>query len=449
MLEAAWQSGRSALIPVYGRRRVGKTQLLLEFMKSRGGVYVLGKQAPADVQLRDLVEVAGQRLGNPLLARARFEGWHEALSLVVDAWSGDGKLVIVLDEFQWMCDASPELPSVIQGLWDGGWRDDGRVMLLLCGSFVGFMEREVLGSRSPLFGRRTGQIHLQPFGFRDARQFHPSWSTTDAFRVWAVCGGIPHYLRSFEGGRSFPVNLRRVLLDPYGPLFEEPRFLLLEELREVAKYYAVLTALSAGSCSVSEVARATSLPAANLPYYLNQLIELGYVRKRRPLDGRAHSRQVRYTLADPLLRFWFRFVFPQLSAVTELGPERAWSELVAPGIDPWLGGRFEDLCREAMPTLYAEEGVTSPYEVGEYWARDVQIDVVGFRRDGWTDLGECEWGTSGGASAAIRQLQQAASRYPNERGATLGLRVFARRSGPQRLPPSVRWHSLADLYGEA
>ena len=210
-------------------------------------------------------------------------------------------------------------------------------------------------------------------------------------------------------------------------------------------YHGLLVALATGTHTASALASATSLPRANVPYYLNQLQGLGYVRKRTPLDGKAHTRQVRYILADALLRFWFRFVFPRLSAITELGPDRAWSEQIAPQLDSWLGSRFEDFCREVLPRLYATDGVTAAYEVGEFWSRDVQIGVVGFRQDGWTDLGECKWGAGRGANA-IRQLQQAAGRFPNERGATLGLHIFARRPGPEALPPQVRWHTLAGLY---
>jgi hypothetical protein len=379
------------------------------------------------------------------------KSWKTALEAVVGRWHGTGKLVLVLDEFQWMVEASPELPSVLQELWDREWRGNGRVMLILCGSYVGFMEREVLGSKSPLFGRRTAQIQLQPFDLREARRFHPSWSLADAARVRFVVGGVPLYLRAFDEHRSFEDNLRDTLFDEFAPLFREPEFLLREQLRDVTHYSAILAALATGSLPGHELAERSGVPERNLPYYLGQLTELGYVRRRWPLDGRPPSpRRVRWGLCDPLLRFWFRFVFPHMSAIRQLGPERAMSTFVRPQLASWCGVAFEELCREALPWLYSDEGVAASWEIGEYWDRGVQIDVVGLRSDEWTDLAECRWGEVPSRPGVVAELKEKAAKFPNTRGATLGLRVFAREAPPaaEVRKLGVRWHGLRDIYGE-
>ncbi len=162
MLNTAHAGRASAFIPVYGRRRVGKTEMLLQFVARKPAVYFVGKQADAELQRREFLETAAPVVREPLLSSARIETWKEAFQLVVDRWKGSKKLVLVLDEFQWMVEASPEIPSVLQELWDRDWKNSGKVMLILCGSYIGFMEREVLGSRSPLFGRRTAQILFAP-----------------------------------------------------------------------------------------------------------------------------------------------------------------------------------------------------------------------------------------------------------------------------------------------
>ena len=334
-------------------------------------------------------------------------------------------------------------------------------MLLLCGSYLGFMEREVLGKASPLFGRRTAQIHLQPFGYREAARFHPRWSLEDRARAYSLVGGLPQYLLCLDDARSIDRNIRRNLLDEFAPLFHEPAFLLREELREVAPYHAVLFAVASGHGAAPAIAAATELPERNLPYYLQQLVNLGCLRRRYPLDRRRpNPKQVRFEIDDPLLRFWFRFVFPNKSAIRGSGPERVFGDRIAPSLEAWFGSCFARLCREALPLIYAMEGVTAGFEVGEYWSarqrnagespspdasQAAQIDVVGLRDDNWTDLGECKWGPVRSAPALEAELDRKARLYPNRRGATLGRRYFARRK-PGSRSEARNWYSLQDLY---
>lgn len=450
-LSRAYRSDASELIVVYGRRRVGKTELLLHSLQGRPGIYVMGKTAPAALQLRELLHEAARVLDEPLLATMSTSSWKEALSAIVSRYRGPGKLVLVLDEFQWMVGASPELPSVLQELWDLRWRDAGNVVLVLCGSFVGFMEREILGRKSPLFGRRTSQIKLGPFPFHEAARFHPGWSLVERTRAYFVCGGIPAYLRRFDPARSVDHNIEDQLLDEFAPLHREPEFLLREELREVDAYYAVLRALAAGSHTSPEIAAFTSLPERSLHYYVQQLEELGYVARRRPLSGGpTPKRMVRYVLEDPLLRFWFRFVFPNLSFIQQGGPRRAFKERIAPELPAYEGLCFERLCREALPQLYRAEGLSAAFEIGEYWDKHVQIDLVGVRDDGWADLGECRWGPVRSAPALRRELEAKVAAWPNRRGATIERRLFVRKK-PARVGdgPQERWHDLEDMHAAA
>src|SRR6185436_16441469 len=169
------------------------------------------------------------------------------------------------------------------------WRDSGRIFLILCGSYVGFMEREVLGRKSPLFGRRTAQIPLRPFGYREAALFHPRYSLLDRARVYFLCGGVPLYLRCFSDDRSIESNLAQELLHEYAVLHREGDFLLREELREVENYYAILLAVAEGHTTGSAIAQRSGLEARSLPYYLQQLVELGYLRRRYPLTSEKPS----------------------------------------------------------------------------------------------------------------------------------------------------------------
>ena len=449
LLKRAYTAQSSALIPIYGRRRIGKSELILKFMADTPGVYFVGKTAPAALQLRELMEEASRTLGEPLLADAYPTTWKRAFELITARASSNRKIVLALDEFQWMAEASPELPSVIQELWDRDWKRSGRVLLILCGSFVGFMERAVLGRASPLFGRRTAQIHLQPFSHLEAAEFHPKWSLLERARAYFVCGGVPLYLEMFEQGRSFEQNVEAAILSEYAPLFREPDFLLREELRDVGAYHAVLVALSTGSLMHKDIAARASTPERSLGYYLKQLEELGYTERTYPLTGgKPQARSVRYTLKDPLLRFWFRFVFPNLTFAQREGPARTYRELIRPGIDAYFGSCFERLCREALPYLYAREGVSAKYDVGQYWDRNTQIDVVGLRSDGVTDLGECKWGAYGGVPRFSAELESKVGAYPNPRGATLVRRAFVQKcpQSAQARESGIHWHDLEDLY---
>lgn len=257
-------------------------------------------------------------------------------------------------------------------------------------------------------------------------------------------------MKRFDQCRSIETNIVTEILDEFDPLRREPDFLLREELREVEKYTAVLMAISSGSASAQSIAAHTGMGERGPHYYLEQLVGLGYVRRRYPLTGKpTTARSVRFSLDDPLLRLWFRFVFPNMTVIAQMGPERAFADRIRPEIDAFFGHAFKDLCREALPSLYARERVTSAYELGEYWDKSSQIDVVGLRADGLTDLAECKWRSRVNRAQIAAELIAKAAPYPNERGASIQLRVFTRdaigdftRTGD----PAIRWHSLAELY---
>lgn len=448
-LEKEWSREGGAFVPIYGRRRVGKSELILRFLEGRRGIYYLGKRAPAALQIRELLEEASIAVDEPLLAEIETRDWKRALTAIVERHRGPEKLVLVLDEFQWIAGVSPELPSILQELWDRSWKRSGRVMLILCGSYVGFMEREVLGRKSPLFGRRTAQIQLQPFGYEEAAEFHPSWSIEERARAYFVCGGVPLYLELFGRGRSVEQNIVTTLLDEHAPLFREPDFLLREELRDVENYYAVLLAIARGRSTNREIAKETGLPERSLHYYVQQLSALGYVSRRHPLTGgRPNARKVRYVLLDPLLRFWFHFVYPNQSYIAHRGGARAFRDRIKAELPAYFGACFESLCRQALPRIYAREGVTSAFEIGEYWSKDVQIDVVGVRDDAWTDLGECKWGPVRSTAALRRELDAKVPAFPNARNATIGRRLFVRKRPKRGFPDDgASWYALEDLYG--
>jgi len=186
--------------------------------------------------------------------------------------------------------------------------------------------------------------------------------------------------------------------------------------------------VATGDVTPIAIANRTGLDARQLGYYIQQLVQLGYLQRRHPLQPAGGKRRaVRYHLGNPLLRFWFHFLFPQLSAVTRLGPRPALRELIRPELSAYWGRCFEALCREALPDLLAQEGSATQVEVGEYWDRSMQIDVVGLQDDERIELGECKWGAVRSSRAALADLEARAAAYPNPRNASIGLRIFTRR----------------------
>lgn len=450
LLGQEYSSRKAAFVVLYGRRRVGKSELLLQFLRSRPGIYFVGKTAPSALQARELAREAARVVDEPLIAELPPDDWKRLLQTITDRWPEDRKLLLVFDEFQWLAEAVPELPSILQELWDTKWKRSGRVMLVLCGSYLGFMEREVLGRRSPLFGRRTAAIRLQPFAPDEAAEFHPRWSRVDQASAYFVCGGIPLYLGAFDPDLSVRQNIERTLLSEFAPLFREPDFLLREELRELDNYYAVLLAIANGDVTISDIAARTGINRGSVHYYTQTLVDLGYLGKRHPLanlDKKSPKRRLRFAVDDPLLRFWFRFIFPNQSSIVHFGPRRAFEVHIRPELDAFFGLCFEDFCRAQLPDLYVAEGVAARFVVGQWWNARAQIDVVGIRDDGRTDLGECKWGTVRSASALRRELEQKIVAFPNPRGATIFRRFFVRKKPARLVPaPGESWHDLDDLY---
>ena len=261
---------------------------------------------------------------------------------------------------------------------------------------------------------------------------------------------MPAYLLAFDDAQSVEQNLVTRVLDESAALAREPEFLLHAELRDLVPYHSVLMALAQGKSSPAQLAKSTGIDVRGLNYHLNTLVELGYVQRRYPVsEAEPSTRSVRYALDDSLLRFWFRFVFPHQSVLRLLGPERGFAEVVRPELDAYFGRCFERLCRESLPLLYLGEGIRAPFIVGEYWGADVQVDVVGVRQDNWTDLGECKWGDVSSLPALAAEVDEKVRRYPNARNATIGRRLFMRKSPAKAGPrlPGLRVHTLQDLYG--
>ncbi|MBN1671761.1 MAG: ATP-binding protein [Kiritimatiellae bacterium] len=440
-LEKLYKRKGPSLTPVFGPRRVGKSELVLQFMRGKPGVYFLADRSPGAAQRCRFLNESAMALGVAEKSGGlSAERWDAALRMVLDWAPANRKVIICLDEFPWLCKADPDMPSVLFRLWEEEWGQSGRVTLLLTGSHIGTMEG-YFASNEPLFGRRVGNIRLLPLSFQETRGFLPDYAPRERVKAWALCGGYPFYLRMLDPALSAEQNMTRTFLDPFHEVHEEDVFLLREEIRNAVRYRSLMMALSRGNTRPADLARETGMERSAVVPLLDTMMQLGLVEAVRPL-GEEGSRRVRYRIANPALRTLFAFVQPHQSILRLRGPEPVLAAL-KPRLDIYWAAAFEEVCRQSLPLIYVSEGVSGTWRVGEYWSKDTQIDVAGLRDDGWVDVGECKWGRVS-LHKLLAELQAKAAHFAPAADASKILRGFVTRTGLRAIP-GLRLHTLSQI----
>ncbi|MDY0002248.1 MAG: ATP-binding protein [Polyangia bacterium] len=384
---------RSALIVLYGRRRTGKTSLLKRFSTNRRSILFVADAQSRPDQLAAFSRVSFAALGEPELGEVAFPTWEAALRFVATR-SRDEPLFVALDEFGYLCESDPSLPSVLQRLWDAELRE-ARLHLVLCGSYVSFMEREILGAKNPLYGRRTGEWLLQPLRFRDAIGFFTDRAPDELVTIYGVLGGIPAYLERFDPKRQVADNIITEILSKGAPLYNEPRFLLMEELRNPHLYFSICQAVAFGRTTPNEIAQSAGLPDRGATsHYLDTLREMHVLDRRTPVTERnpERTRRGRWCLKDPFLRFWFRFVLPNRSALEAGDPQMVFISKVAPFLDQHVSLAFEEVCGQHLWDLNRRGELPAHYDrIGGWWRGDAEVDLLAVSDSGSLLLGECKW----------------------------------------------------------
>ncbi|WP_158855573.1 ATP-binding protein [Halorhabdus sp. CUG00001] len=404
-VRSAFESPGHDYYVVYGRRRVGKTALLKEFCADRPHIYYLAAEEAQQRQREKFVERIAERFDERV---PRTETWPEALEYLGEKIHEES-IVVVIDEFPYLVAENDSLPSYVQGFVDEQLQHT-ESMLVLCGSSVGTMESEVLGHESPLYGRRTGQIDLQPFSFAQARAVI-DYEFRDAVRSYAVTGGTPMYLTLFDYARSLAENVREHVLTPTAVLYDEPRFLLQSELRTPARYLSILEAIATGHTTPNEISGEAGIDSGPLSKYLQTLRRLRLVEREVPVTAsRKQSKRSRYRVADEFLRFWFRFVEPRRSSIEE-APEIVYEGTIEPNLPDHVASVFEDICREALWQAIRQERLGPYAEIGRWWYGEDEIDLVGLApEDDRILLGECKWTTEPVGSGLAEALREKADR---------------------------------------
>ena len=427
LLEKHYRSDRAELFVLYGRRRVGKTELLAHFCQGKQHVFFVADQVPEGILRANLSKAMNDALFGVGQGGAVYETWEDLLN-VLARQSESERLVVVLDEFPYLAAAHPPLPSILQRVWDRSLKN-GRIMLILNGSYIGMMEEIVLGYKAPLYGRRTAQWLLEPLEFADAQQFFPAYSPDDRLRAYAVYGGTPAYLEAIDAGRPLKDNIVDGILTRGAALYDEVRFVLQQGLREPRNYFAVLQAIAAGNTRQNEIKQAAGLE--NIAPYLETLQQLHLVERIVPVtESQPHkSRRGIYRLKDNFLRFWFRFVLPNRSQLERGLKEEVFETAVLPELDNFSAAVFEQACRQYFWRIGQRGGLPfRPQQVGGWWQANREIDIV-LLGESQIMLVECKWSQRPVGTDILEQLEQKAPALLKEAGERAVFFGLCARSG--------------------
>jgi AAA+ ATPase superfamily predicted ATPase len=393
-LEREYARQGGSLVVIYGRRRVGKTTLIKEFIRGKPAMYFLADERLESVQRRRFQAAMSEYTGDPLLARVSAGDWDTLFELLMQRLDPSQKAVLVIDEFQYLAKTTPGFPSFIQGVWDEHFQEMN-VMLILCGSLVGMMRRLCLDAGSPLYGRRTGQLRLQPLQFATYLDIFDA-SFNDLVPLYAVTGGIPRYIELLrQDGEDLIDQIIRYILEPGSALYDEPRFLLTGEVSETTTYFSILQTIASGDHKVGHIGRTLEMPANRLSAYLQTLEDLNFLERRTPVTAGPRSRRGLYYISDHLARFWFRYVFPNQSYLEIGRTSNVEAQLRATFDSEFAALAFEECCANYLWRL-ADQGEVPfiPQRVGRWWARNQEMDLMALNQETRDIMfGECKWTT--------------------------------------------------------
>ena len=333
-LNDKYEENKGQLIVLYGRRRVGKTETLREFCKGKPHIFFSCTQTTDRVQL---AKFSKQLLKEDIPAKqyvTEFADWEKAFRAILDLPYGDEKKLVIIDEFPYMCRGNKSIPSILQNLWDAEFKNSN-VMLILCGSAMSFIEKELLAEKNPLYGRATGIYKMKEMGFYDAIKFFPDYSPKDKVITYAVLGGIPHYLNQWNPKLSVAENIKRNILTKGCILYSEVDFLLHQELRETPIYNSIIEAVALGNTKLNDISQKSLVEdTSKTSVYLKNLIELGIVEREFSVDAgikeQANTNRGTYRLTDNFFRFWYAFGYTNFSQLEDGDVEGVYDYAVEP-----------------------------------------------------------------------------------------------------------------------
>lgn len=393
LLSNLYASDKFEFAVIYGRRRVGKTALINEFIGNKKSIYFMGVESNAKQNLENFSKSIIE-YNSGIIADTSFQSFQSALEYVFEL-SKKERLILVIDEYPYVARSSKSLASTLQMLIDK-YKDTSKMMLILCGSSMSYMEDNVLAYKSPLYGRRTAQMKVLPFDFIETCRYFKNIPAEDKALFYGIVGGTPQYLLQMDDKLSVKDNIKNTFLNPVSFLFEEPTNLLQQEVREPAIYTAIITAIATGSSRMSEISTKVGEETNVCSSYIKNLISLGIVQKETPY-GEKNSRRSVYYIEDNMFRFWYRFVLDNNSVIVRGAADLAYKR-IEPYLPNYMGKVFEDICMQYLWKLLINGRCPVEFiSLGRWWGnnpvekKQTEIDIMGEQDKDTALFGECKW----------------------------------------------------------
>jgi hypothetical protein len=391
-LNKLYKSDKFQFAVIYGRRRVGKTALISEFAKDKDSIFFTGVETNAKQNLDNFSRCI-MEYNTGIAVNTSFPSFQAAFEYIFEL-SKTQRIVLVIDEYPYVARASQSLASTLQLLIDKN-KDTSKLFLILCGSSMSYMEDHVLAYKAPLYGRRTAQFKIKPFEFFESCRYFTKLTDEDKALAYGIVGGTPQYLMQLNDGLSIEDNIKNTHLNPASFIFEEPNNLLKQEVREPAIYNAVITAIATGASKMNEISNKVGENTSVCATYIKNLITLGIVKKEMPY-GETTTRKTIYSIEDNMFRFWYRFVPENSSVISRGATDLAYSR-IAPELPSYMGGVFEDICKQYLWKLLLEGKCAVNFiDIGRWWGTNPktksqeEIDIMGSDKDSAL-FGECKW----------------------------------------------------------
>lgn len=416
-LNRLYDTNEFQFVVVYGRRRVGKTTLLMEFCRGKPTIFHVADETVGSVALERFSRDVFQHFG--LKGVSSFRSWEDAFEFLAEKARSE-RLVLVIDEFRHVANACKELPSVLQRCIDLKFKKT-KLFLILCGSYVSFMEKEVLGYESPLYGRRTAQFEINPLSFLEAKEFFPKYSIEQRVVAYAILGGTPQYLETFSDEVDPLENVRSHVLRKSSYLYEEPLFLLRQELREPKVYNSILEAIASGRTRLNEISTKIGVEVVKLSKYLDTLMGLKLIERVSPLPLGKSAREGLYRIKDNFFKFWYRFVFPNRELIEQGLADKVLEEKLRPHIGEYVGRVFEGIAVQYLWELNKKGALPFRFErIGKWWGnnpikrRQEEVDVVAYDEENVL-LCECKWQNEPVGLKEVNELMERGSLFDFKR----------------------------------
>lgn len=381
-------------VVMYGRRRVGKTTLLSEFCNNKPAIFFVAEEYNSNLSLKNFSKQILEYFKMTDYI-STFESWEKAFMFLAKQ-SENKQLVLVMDEFPYLVQSNNTLPSLLQNLIDHHLKAT-KLFIVICGSSMSFMEKEVLSYKSPLFGRRTAQMLIEPFDFYNSSKFFPKYSFVERVEAYGVIGGIPQYLEKFNEKYTIEENVKQEILDKSSYLYEEPKNLLKQELREPAVYNSIIEAIATGYTKINEISTKIGEPKDKCAKYLASLNDLHIIIKEIPIMEKENSRKTIYKVNDNLFRFYYNFIFSNKSLIEQHMGSFLYEKKIKPQFAKYLGEIFEKVCIDFLNHQNINGNLPFIFtKIGRWWGNNSktktqeEIDIVAID-DSMILFGECKW----------------------------------------------------------